>query len=130
MSLHLACTLNYKHRSALRGIPASASLQPEPNATELPSCAPISASRELRKDGGGGGGGVARRARSARAPMRTVLRYVLRRVLRMLVLFVSPKGSVGGGTRTLGVGSAAERWDGQIEAPSRPRQLFFGKTSG
>ena len=42
----------YKHRSALRGTPGRACPQPEPNATELPSCAPISA---LRKDGGGGG---------------------------------------------------------------------------
>jgi len=57
-----------QHRGALRGTPGSACPQPAPNATELPSCAPISASRELRKDGGGGGGGVARRARAARAP--------------------------------------------------------------
>ena len=44
-----------QHRGALRGIPGSACPQSEPNATELPSCAPIPASRELRKDGGGGG---------------------------------------------------------------------------
>ena len=47
--------------------PGSASPQPEPNATELRSCKPLSASRELHKDGGGGGG-VARRARAARSP--------------------------------------------------------------
>ena len=40
--------------------------QPEPNATELPSCTPISARTAQRQ--GGGGGGVARRARAARAP--------------------------------------------------------------
>ena len=34
----------YIHRGVLRGIPGRACPQPEPNATELPSCAPISAS--------------------------------------------------------------------------------------
>ena len=33
----------YEHRGALRGTPGSVCPQPEPNATELPSCAPISA---------------------------------------------------------------------------------------
>ena len=56
---------NEKHRGALRGTPGSACPQPEHNATELPSCAPISASRELRKEGGGSGGGEARRTRAA-----------------------------------------------------------------
>jgi len=55
-----------KHRGALRGTPGSVCPQPEPNATELPSCAPISARTAQRQ--GGGGGGVARRARAARAP--------------------------------------------------------------
>ena len=55
-----------EHRGALRGTPGSACPQPEPNATELPSCAPISARTAQRQ--GGGGGGVARRARAARAP--------------------------------------------------------------
>jgi len=32
---------SYKHRGALRGTPGSACPQPEPNATELPSCAHI-----------------------------------------------------------------------------------------
>ena len=38
-------TLNelYGHRGALRGTPGCACPQPEPNATELPSCTPISA---------------------------------------------------------------------------------------
>ena len=40
---------------------------------------------------------------------RYVLRHVLRRVLGVLVLHVSPKGKRGGGTRVLGVGSAAGR---------------------
>ena len=39
----------YKHRGALRGIPGSACRQPEPNATELPSCAPISARAAQRR---------------------------------------------------------------------------------
>ena len=38
-----------KHRSALRGTPGSACPQPEPNATELPSCAPISARDAQRR---------------------------------------------------------------------------------
>jgi len=71
----------YKHKGALRGTPGRAFPQPEPNATELPICAPISVpgwvfcycssspvQRELHKDGGGGGGDDARRARAARAP--------------------------------------------------------------
>ena len=33
----------YKHTGDLYGTPGSACAQPEPNATELPSCAPISA---------------------------------------------------------------------------------------
>ena len=61
-SCHVQC---YKHRGALRGTPRSAFSQPEPNATELPDCAPISARTAQRQ--GGGGGGVAMRARAARA---------------------------------------------------------------
>ena len=45
-----------------------AQITPEPNATELFSCAPISAKRELRKGGGGGSGDVARRVRTNWAP--------------------------------------------------------------
>jgi len=36
-------TKTYQHRGALRGTPGSACPQPEPNATELPSCAPQTA---------------------------------------------------------------------------------------
>ena len=36
-------TFANKHRGSLRGSPGIACPQPEPNATELPSCAPISA---------------------------------------------------------------------------------------
>jgi len=36
----LGIKLNNQHRGALRGTPGSAALQPEPNATELPSSAP------------------------------------------------------------------------------------------
>ena len=89
-----------KHRGSLRGTPGSACQQfsssQMPLSTELPSCAHISASRELRKDGGGGGGGVAKRACAARAPkakscatscglwhvLRKALHHVLRHVLR------------------------------------------------
>ena len=39
----------HKHRGALRGTPGSACPQPEPNATELPSCAPISARAAQRR---------------------------------------------------------------------------------
>ena len=38
-----------KQRGALRGTPGSACPQPEPNATELPSCAPISARAAQRR---------------------------------------------------------------------------------
>jgi len=54
-----------EHKRAKRGTPGSVCPQPEPNATELPSCAPISVRTAQRQ--GGGGGGVARRARAARA---------------------------------------------------------------
>ena len=57
-----------EHRGALRGTPGSACPQPKPNATELPSCGPISARTAQRQGGGGGDGGVAMRARAARAP--------------------------------------------------------------
>jgi len=52
----------------------------------MPSCAPISANRQLRKDRGCGCGGVAQRARAARAPEGQVLRQVLRHVLRHILL--------------------------------------------
>ena len=100
------------------------------HSDELPSCEPISAGRYLCKDGGSG---VVRRARAARAPegkvLRHVLWYVLRHVLHhvlrhafyVLVLNVPPKGSVGSGTRVLGVGSAAGRRRVPRRTPSHPR---------
>jgi len=67
-ALRCVSTQNTEALCAARGTPGSACPQPEPNATELPSCAPISASCEVRKNGSGGGGGVVRRARASRAP--------------------------------------------------------------
>jgi len=111
MLLLVLKTENYQHQGALRGTPESAWSQPEPNATELPSCASISASRELRKDSGagGGGGGVAGRARTTRALegkvlLCHILRHVLRRVLHVLVIYVSPKGKRGGRHACVGRG--------------------------
>jgi len=90
----------------LRGSLGSACPQPEPNATELPSCAPISARAAQRRR---------RRRRwwrgeeGARSPgpegevLRHVPWYVLRnagrRVLHVLAIHVSPKGKCGGGAR-------------------------------
>ena len=109
--------------------PEAAAHSPSQNSTELAQLRPPS-QRELRKDGGGDGGELVWRglARGGRAPsgprspkakscatscshvlrnaLRSILRHVLRRVLHVLVLHVSPKGSVGGGMRMLGVGSA------------------------
>jgi len=42
-------SINNKHRGALRGTPGSVCPQPEPNATEMPSCAPISARAAQRR---------------------------------------------------------------------------------
>jgi len=109
-----------EHRGALRGNPESACpQQPEPNATELPSCAPISASRELRKDCGGGGGDVARRARAARAPEAKSCNKSFRTscdtspATSCAASFTCSsftchlRGSVGGGMRVLGLGLKA-----------------------
>ena len=80
----------------------------------MPLCclvAPLS-QREPLKVGGGSGGGEWRGEEGARRPgpegqflhrvlrhaLRNALRNVLRRVLDVLVLHVSPKGSVGAGT--------------------------------
>ena len=78
----------------------------------------ISASRELRKDGGGGGGGVARRARTARASKAKsgaescatscgTSPGTSCAASFTCPSFTSPKGSLGGGMRVMGVGSAA-----------------------
>jgi len=91
--------------------------------SQMPLSCPVAppSQREFHKDGGGGGGGVARRAQPRPGPegqvlrhvllhvLRNVLRSVLRRFLHVPVLHVSPKVSVGGGMRVLGVGSAAGR---------------------
>ena len=45
----LASLALYEHRDALRGTPGSVCPKPEPNATELPSCAPISARAPQRR---------------------------------------------------------------------------------
>ena len=92
-----------KHRGALRGTPGSVCPQPEPNATELTSCAPISARTAQRQ--GGGGGGVARRERAPVGPgspspaprlLWNFLHSALRRVVHVPVLHVSPRGRHGG----------------------------------
>jgi len=70
----------YQHRGALRGTPKSACPQPEPNATELPRCAPISAraaQRRRRRRRWRGGEGARRPG-----PEGQVLRHVLWHVLR------------------------------------------------
>ena len=111
-------TKRHKHRGALRGTPGSACPQPEPNATELPSCAPISTNRQLRNDSGFGGGGMARRARAARAPEGQRPSPAPRGTSSTTFCAASftwssftyrPRASVEGGTRMLGVGSAAGR---------------------
>ena len=85
-----------QHRGALRCTPGSACPQAEPNATELLSCARISAraaprlQRRRRCRGREG----ARRPGPVGKVLRHVLWYVLRnalrRVLHVLVLHVSP----------------------------------------
>ena len=70
----------YKHRGALRGTPGSVCPHSEPNATELPSCAPISAraaQRWRRRRWWWRGEESARRP----GPEGQVLRHVLRNVL-------------------------------------------------
>ena len=109
----------YEYKGALRGTPGSAYPEFEPNATELPSCAPISAYRQLRKDSGGEKGtrrpvpprlcwnwippledGDGYRDEHICAPVlrdaqhapRHVLRHVLRHVFHVPVLHAAPKG--------------------------------------
>ena len=96
----------YKHRGALRGTPGSVCPHSEPNATELPSCAPISAraaQRWRRRRWWWRGEESARRpgpeGQVFRRVLWYVLRYVLRRVLRVFSLHVLPKGRQGGGAR-------------------------------
>ena len=105
-SLALTQLSYYQHRGDLRGTPGSACPQPEPNATELPSCARIStraAPRRRRRRRRWRGEEGARHP----GPEGQVLRRVLwnafcnalRRVLHVLVLHVSPKGRRVGGSR-------------------------------
>ena len=107
-------------RDALRGTPGGAYTQPEPNATVLPSCATIS-TRTAQKAAvvalawrGGRAPPAGPRRPSpvpspvARPPQRPPPRPAPR--LHVSVLYVSPKGSDGGGIRVLGVGSTAGKW--------------------
>ena len=73
-----------KHRSALRGTPGSACPQPEPNATELPSCAPISArdAQRRRRRWWWRGDEGARRPGPEAQVLRHVLWHALRNALR------------------------------------------------
>ena len=76
----------------MRGTPGSVCPQPEQNATELPSCAPISA-RTAQRQGGGGGGGEEGARRST--PFFCPLKGCVRRVLYVLALHV-PTATVTG----------------------------------
>ena len=51
----------------MHGTPGSAFPEYEPYVSDLPSCAPVSAHFQLRKDSGGASGGQTKRARAARA---------------------------------------------------------------
>jgi len=92
-----------KQRGALRGTPGSVCPQPEPNATELPSCAPISARTAQRRRwrrwwrGEEGARPPSPEGQVLRHVLWNVLRNVLRRVVHVLVLHVSPKVRRGGG---------------------------------
>jgi len=80
----IGMTPKYKHRSDLRGTPGSAYPQPEPNATELPSCAPISArdaQRRRRRRWWRGDEGARRPSPEAQV-LRHVLWHALRNALR------------------------------------------------
>jgi len=108
-SLALTQLSYYQHRGDLRGTPGSACPQPEPNATELPSCARIStraAPRRRRRRRRWRGEEGARHPGPEGQVLRRVLWHVFRsalhRVLDVLVLHVSSKGGVvggGGGSR-------------------------------
>ena len=88
----------------MRGTPRSVCQQPEPNATELPSRAPISAraSQKRRRRRWWNGEEGARRPGPEGQVLRHVLWHVprnaLRRVVHVPVLHVSPKSSSGGGS--------------------------------
>ena len=83
--------------------PGRACPQPEPNATELPSCTRISARaaqrrrRRRRWRGEEGERCPSPEAQVLHHVLWHVLRNALRRVLPVLVFYVSPKGGRGGG---------------------------------
>ena len=81
----------------MRGTPGSACPQPKPNATELPSCARISARSAQRRRRRWRGGEGARRPgpQILRHVLWNVFRNALRRFLHLLVLHMSPKGGRG-----------------------------------
>jgi len=105
-----------KQRGALRGTPGSACPQPEPNATELPSCARISAraAQRRRRRRWWRGEESARRPGPEGQVLRHVLwhvprhvpRHVLRRVLHVPVLHVSPRGKRLGWHACVGCGGS------------------------
>jgi len=74
----------YQHKGAFRGTPGSACPQPEPNATELSSCAPISAraAQRWRRRRWWRGEEDARRLGPKGQVLRHVLWHVLRNALR------------------------------------------------
>jgi len=117
--------LSYKYRGALRGTPGSACPQPEPNATELPSCARISAraaQRRRRRRRWRGEEGARRpgpEGQVLRHVLWHVLRSALRRVLGVPVLHVSTKGGCEGG----GGGAA-------VRVAARSSILFFLPSKG
>ena len=98
----------YLHRGALRGTPGSACPQPEPNATELPSCAAISARAAQRRRRRRWW----RRKEGTRRPgpegqvlhhiLRHVLQNLLRRVLYVPALHESTATAAGPAASTAG----------------------------
>ena len=109
----------YKHRGALRGTPGSVCPQPEPNATELPSCTPISAraAQKWRQRRWWRGEEGARRpgpegqatscATSCGTSSATPSVTSCATSFTCLSFTCHPRASVGGGTRVFGVGSKA-----------------------
>ena len=75
-------------RGALRGTPGSAYPESEPNATELPTCAPISKHRQLCTDSGGSG--VARRARVALVCTPGAMMCLIRWVVKHAPSLIAP----------------------------------------
>jgi len=103
-------------RGALRGTPGSACPQPEPIATELPSCAPISAraaQRRRRRRWWRGKKSARRPGPKAQVLLHVlwhVLRHVLRRVLYVLALHVSTATATGPAAPTKGFKRSKSAW--------------------